>query len=705
MGAGASTSTSTSTLYENQPIVNDLEYQNVEKQCKAGYYLDNQEKYRIDVERCIKNTRLDILELLIPAGKCKDIYPVHIACSMAKLESLELLLSAGFPVAHADKNMKTPLHHCCDTINSNAALCATALILSSKKVIRMRDLHGNTALHCAVINRNPYVVEAICEEAYLDSSVERAKALAKSHYFDVPAVVDIRDSSGNTPQMIAEKLGYLDIVALFKKKHTEFTTSEKKRIKSEEISKERIMQVWDQFFTNAMNRLGEELAQENEIGGFMYGSDGENEDALSEEAQYHAYIRKSMQEDEKKLKNGGHRKNKHGVVQSQSEKSVPTSFTDYSYKYGSDIGDKLHSQNKGYSTSTLSGVNPSRSKSLHPFRYSNPVMSSDGKARPGIEALSEWLNHWLLCYSSYEQRYYVVDTRDKEQFASFWIEDFLETQRASPLHRLYGSEVKDDSSLSGSHMTRGTKSEDDSTEDYSDLPCSYVDAYLNYWMTFYDLDYNACYWMHLATGQCEYYLPIGDLPSTSGESNRSDTNSYYDADLGKYVKISTIIAPNDQSSNSNGWVAACQSHITYAWVIVISVADAISAQGEDVNEQSKVESKPVDAKQSHWDVWDTELTSQLPECKDGGCDSDPGIPPVYKYLNSITNQIIYEPPQHWYDIVASYNNMTGDSSDWSECEVWYYCCNEDWAMVDGVEVRQFSHYYWWNQGTGETEWA
>ena len=726
MGAGATTN----NLYVNQPVVNDELFRETEKRCKSGFYINNPDKYKQTIEESIKNTRLDLLEILIPAGKCKDALPVHIACSCAKLESLELLISAGFPVTTTDEDGRTPLHHCSHTHNSDAALCATALMLTSKKIVRIKDFCGDSALHYAVQERNKFVVNAICDEAEFGESAQQPDKLTKSSYFAVAPVLDAKDKKGNTALSLAKKLRYADMVEVFTAREAAANEAKEDLKKKAEVSMERIMKIWEQFFTNAMTHMGEEMAEEDEVGGFMYGELGRSASGTSTASGASAAVagwRQYSPADPNDI--FGQICQQHQQVRGNRTQSQQKSHT---LSSSSSKMNKGGIQSKGQYTD-MKPRGPSRAQSMKAdFSYQNPSSNSDGRFSSGVaavgdspseQALSEWLGHWLLVFSDYEQRYYMVDTSDCQAFASLWVEDFLELMRTSRLHRLFGSLEEDEAETAGAAAEAKSGGAESSRAD--NLPCSFAEAYRRYWLTYYDLEYNSCYWMQLTTGRCEYYLPIAEplperfVPEPEPEPEpEGAVEKVYDPCAGKYVPrkakrnrpkrsaptaaaaAATARPAVDPSLVWDGWVAAHQVHVTYAWALVISSVDGPrpTTPGEDKDTGEKEGGIPdIGAKVSGWDEWGSQ---QQP-------DEAPALPPVYKYLNTVTNQLALEPPLHWVDVVYGYNGTTEADAVSDGVAVWYYCCSEDLVPQNGVdaEERQLSHFYWWNIETNETVWA
>jgi hypothetical protein len=149
----------------NGPLVNNptRDFDMVENLCRNMHFKDNFPDYQKALERAIEQDAIDLLELLIPAGPAKKTKPLHMACRAGKLESVELLLSAGFSCYLQDDRGSTPLHACSGSRSSQAPLVATLLALSGPKALRMKDHNGDTPLHVAAKQNNLRVMQALLE--------------------------------------------------------------------------------------------------------------------------------------------------------------------------------------------------------------------------------------------------------------------------------------------------------------------------------------------------------------------------------------------------------------------------------------------------------------------------------------------------------------------------------------------------------------
>ena len=146
MGNGASTAA-------GSPSQHNVLFQRVERLIRAGEYVEDYNAYSGAVKTAINNDALDALEILIKkgVGNIKRLKPLHLACSLGKLEAVELLIFAGFPPYQQNDEGHTPLHLCCLNASPSSALCATFLLLQFKKALTVFDSSGSSPLHLAVV--------------------------------------------------------------------------------------------------------------------------------------------------------------------------------------------------------------------------------------------------------------------------------------------------------------------------------------------------------------------------------------------------------------------------------------------------------------------------------------------------------------------------------------------------------------------------
>lgn len=226
-------------------------FDEIELNCKRNVYENNLPLFRSTVVDAISNGRIDILELLITSKFFEGMLPIHIACSVSNLESLEILLSAGFPLNAFNEKGVTPLHCCAGSTTPYSALCATAIILSAKnrnKVLKTKNAQGDTALIIAIRAHNLDVVEAICDNT-IDPDT---------------TILNICDRLGKSPLMIAQELQYRGAVRLLLGKRQPHQLSNSPKSRGDEVSRERMMLVWEKFFENALMAMGESFEESGE---------------------------------------------------------------------------------------------------------------------------------------------------------------------------------------------------------------------------------------------------------------------------------------------------------------------------------------------------------------------------------------------------------------------------------------------------------
>jgi hypothetical protein len=143
-------------------------FSSLDKLCKSGFFQkeSNLNEYCQIINYVIMNNSIDCLEILIIAGNLRKIFPLHMASSLGKLESCELLTSAGFDYRISDDKGFTCLHHCANNNSIESSLCCTYFLLQDgrnggRKLLNIRDFNGNTSLHKAVENMNEPVVKSL----------------------------------------------------------------------------------------------------------------------------------------------------------------------------------------------------------------------------------------------------------------------------------------------------------------------------------------------------------------------------------------------------------------------------------------------------------------------------------------------------------------------------------------------------------------
>ncbi len=206
-------------------------YEKLEKLCRKGYFHQDHKQYIEALEQAIRMEYLDCLELLLVSGDIRKALPLHLACQAAKLETVELMLSAGFSGELRNNEGRTPLHMCCPKVNPEAGLCASLLSLRFPRSLKIYDYMGQAPIHFAVRYDNAYVLKVLVQ---IDSSL-----------------ATLPDQTGKTPIDIA-RVGKSDACLDFLRIHIK--SSNNKRSPMNEVDQERIMEVWERFFENAFKR-------------------------------------------------------------------------------------------------------------------------------------------------------------------------------------------------------------------------------------------------------------------------------------------------------------------------------------------------------------------------------------------------------------------------------------------------------------------
>lgn len=216
------------------------EFSRIEKLCKSSFFFEHNNQYSLEVEKAIEDNSLDILEVLIPSGNRKTVKPLHVAAHYAKLDVIELLVSAGFDSGAKDKQSQTPLHILAKNSKSDAILCGIFLILHNPKLLKARDFEGSTPLHLAVQNNNQKMVSLLIENG---------------------ACIDIPNGRGVTADVLAKSLGLSKIIDFINDYVSQKGASNQKG----QADMDRIMQVWDRFFENALKGFQDNFEAETEL--------------------------------------------------------------------------------------------------------------------------------------------------------------------------------------------------------------------------------------------------------------------------------------------------------------------------------------------------------------------------------------------------------------------------------------------------------
>lgn len=192
----------------------------------------------------IEKDALDCVEMLITAGDAKALMPIHLAAKLGKLESLELFLSAGFSGELADKQGRTPLHYCCLSEAAETSLCVSLLCLQAPKSKTRYDHGGQTPIHIAASHDNLVVLIAL-----IDAGVN----------------TEISSQDGKTALRIAQERKCHRVENHLRSLVNEAKQKNSKKKKKgassvdDNISSERIMEIWERLFENAFKHADFEL--------------------------------------------------------------------------------------------------------------------------------------------------------------------------------------------------------------------------------------------------------------------------------------------------------------------------------------------------------------------------------------------------------------------------------------------------------------
>lgn len=222
------------------------DFTQLESYCKYGVFQKKEpaifQQYRLLVDRSIQKSLLDNLELLIGAGRIREVFPLHIAAKYGSIECMELLLSAGFNPDLLDTAGRTPLHYAAMNRSRDSVLCASLLVLSAKKGLNLRDSYGDTAVHLAAKRNNVDVFRVIANADFTK--------------------LDIADTEGKSCRRIAIELDHTDILQIIDSlspARGKMLHQGKKEMTRSSLDNARIMQVWEKFFENAFKAMVTEL--------------------------------------------------------------------------------------------------------------------------------------------------------------------------------------------------------------------------------------------------------------------------------------------------------------------------------------------------------------------------------------------------------------------------------------------------------------
>ncbi|CAM9606433.1 unnamed protein product, partial [Sphacelaria rigidula] len=178
---------------------------------------------------------------------------VHIAAGAGSIESIELLVSAGFSTKRGDDRSRTPLHH---AAASGRLECVSLLCTIARSTVASRtEGVGDTPLHLAIRSRSPACVAVILWHG--------GAHLASKANLQHETPIDIARSLGSNNSCLRVILENTNNVGRRRRNRGERTLSKRGNdwIRSsgldndnrnrDEIDIGRIMAVWERFFENA----------------------------------------------------------------------------------------------------------------------------------------------------------------------------------------------------------------------------------------------------------------------------------------------------------------------------------------------------------------------------------------------------------------------------------------------------------------------
>lgn len=451
----------------------------VEKLCRNGYFQQNFSSLSQAVKLSIEKEALDVLEVLLTLDDARKTKPLHFASLVGKLESVELLVSAGYACDISDEVGRTPLHLSCSNPSIESGLCTTFLSIRFKNAITAIDNHGNTPLHSAVSNRNIHSVKALLDNIH-----------------DPSLLLKKKDKSGRTAKDLASSLEYTDIWKLLSDREKNSRTGSGNSVaivrnpydvttgdQSQSVDQERIMQIWEKFFENAFKR-------------FLHDDNDNDADYRSYESEYHSgeyqtTKKNKNQSSSNKAKNTVH--NSKNVYASNSADDKRSSHTGRNTKRDSHKEYSYHSNHKSSywdEDDEIENYDPdSKKTSMHAAAVDRPVRvtstqksppheSPSGRAAPAFDfhtSLLPWFD-WVAAYdSNYPDGtgYYVIHRHSKEMR---WLQDHLHMTRTQLLH------------------WQACVGQVDSNQ-----PRSLMEAVAGTWLPYYDRPTDQCCWINLSS--------------------------------------------------------------------------------------------------------------------------------------------------------------------------------------------------------------
>ena len=142
MGSGSSALSVASEWRDGDPLA---VFSSVERLCRQGHFMKNADDFSVAVGEAIRQSQLDILEILLPSGNSRllEPHPLLTAATHGVLDAMEILFSAGFDVAAIGDSGRTALHVCAAQKSIDSASCASFLTLKGGlRLCRFRSVEG-----------------------------------------------------------------------------------------------------------------------------------------------------------------------------------------------------------------------------------------------------------------------------------------------------------------------------------------------------------------------------------------------------------------------------------------------------------------------------------------------------------------------------------------------------------------------------------
>ena len=76
---GSSASTINKDNLHHQYNYGEIPFPKLDELCQKGYFVNNIGAYKYAMETAIRTCRLDALEILIPAGRVRNTWPLHLS--------------------------------------------------------------------------------------------------------------------------------------------------------------------------------------------------------------------------------------------------------------------------------------------------------------------------------------------------------------------------------------------------------------------------------------------------------------------------------------------------------------------------------------------------------------------------------------------------------------------------------------------------